>query len=111
MLTTKFTRVLAILVVVLELASIVMTFVGAFMGGDLGKGFLFTGMFGFVAVAVLGWIMITVYNRVHREEFEVQQMIEEAGKKAGEPAMEADGEAAEPVVKADGETSESATEE
>ena len=89
MLTTKFTRVLAILVVVLELASIVMTFVGAFMGGDLGKGFLFTGMFGFVAVAVLGWIMITVYNRVHREEFEVQQMIEEAGREAEEPAADA----------------------
>ena len=89
MLTTKFTRALAILVVVLELASIVMTFVGAFMGGDLGKGFLFTGMFGFVAVAVLGWIMITVYNRVHREEFEVQQMIEEAGREAGEHAADA----------------------
>ena len=59
------------------------------MGGDLGKGFLFTGMFGFVAVAVLGWIMITVYNRVHREEFEVQQMIEEAGREAGEPAADA----------------------
>ena len=97
MLTSKFTRVLAILIVVLELASIVMTFVGAFMGGELGQGFLFTGMFGFVAVAVLGWIMITVYNRVHREEFEVQKMIEEAGKEASEPAEEAGREASEPA--------------
>ncbi|MBO4398507.1 MAG: hypothetical protein J5795_00075 [Lachnospiraceae bacterium] len=84
MLTSKFTRVLAILIVVLELASIVMTFVGAFMGGERGQGFLFTGMFGFVAVAVLGWIMITVYNRVHREEETVTQMILDAENSAEE---------------------------
>ena len=84
MLTSKFTRVIAILIVALELASIVLTFVGAFMGGETGKGFLFTGMFGFVAVAILGWLMITVYNRVHRDEFAVNGMLREAEEAGGE---------------------------
>ncbi|MBO4280848.1 MAG: hypothetical protein J5872_03290 [Lachnospiraceae bacterium] len=89
MLTTKYTRVIAILIVVLEIASIGMTFAGAFIGGDLGRGFLFTGMFGFVAVAVLGWIMISVYNRVHKDEFEVNAMMKEAEEaEAGAEATE-----------------------
>ena len=78
MLTSKYTRVVAILIVVLELVSIVLTFVGAFMGGELGSGLLMTGVFGFVAFAIFGWILITVYNRVHRDEQEVNRMLTEA---------------------------------
>lgn len=68
MLNKRFTTVIGILIVVLELTAIVLTFVGAFLGGDTGKGLLFTGMFCFVAIAVLGWVMIAVYNRVHKDE-------------------------------------------
>ena len=68
MLNAKFTKVIAILIVVLEITAIVLTFVGAIMGGETGKGLLFTGMFCFVAIAVLGYVMITFYNRVHRDD-------------------------------------------
>ena len=78
MLTSKYTKVVAILIAVLELASIVLTFVGAFTGGKTGMGLLMTGMFGFVAVAVFGWVLITIYNRVHRDEFAVNEMLKEA---------------------------------
>ena len=77
MLTTKFTRVVAILLVICEVVSIGLTFAGAFIGGKLGRGFLATGMFGFVAAAVFGWILITVYNRVHRDENTVRDMLKD----------------------------------
>ncbi len=68
MLNAKFTKVIAILIVVLEVTAIVLTFVGAIMGGETGKGLLFTGMFCFVAIAVLGYVMITFYNHVHKDD-------------------------------------------
>ena len=71
----NFARVLAIIIIALVAIAIVLAFVGGIMGGDLGKGLFLTGMFGFIAIPVLGWVMITVYNRVHREETIVEEMI------------------------------------
>lgn len=48
MIKDRFTRVVAWIMVVLVFASIVLTIVGAFCKGDVGKGLLLTGMFGFV---------------------------------------------------------------
>ena len=78
MLRTKFTQVVAILMIVLVIAAIVLSFVGAFMGGDLGKRLLVTGVFSFVGFPVFGWILIAVYNRVHKDEYEVNDMLAEA---------------------------------
>lgn len=77
MIKDRFTRVVAWIMVVLVFASIVLTIVGAFCKGDVGKGLLLTGMFGFCAIAVLGWVMITVYNRVHRDENTVRDMLKD----------------------------------
>lgn len=84
MLRTKFTQVVAILTIVLVLASIVLSFVGAFMGGETGKSLLMTGVFSFVGFPVFGWILIAVYNRVHKDEYEVDDML--AGAKNPEEA-------------------------
>ena len=62
MLTSKFTRVVAILLLIAEAAAIVMTFVGALTGGA-ESGLFMTGVFLFVAAAAFGWILIAVYNR------------------------------------------------
>lgn len=86
MLTTKFTRVVAILLVICEVVSIGLTFAGAFIGGKLGRGLLATGMFGFVAAAVFGWILITVYNRVHKDEFAVNAMMEKHAEELADEA-------------------------
>ncbi len=64
----RFPQVVAIVTLVLVLASVVATFVGAFMKGELGRGILFAGIFGFVVFAILGWVMIAIYNRVHKDE-------------------------------------------
>jgi len=80
MLTSKFTRVVAILLLITEAAAIVMTFAGAVTGG-LESGLFITGVFLFVAAAAFGWILIAVYNRVHKDEEETNKLLLEAEKK------------------------------
>ncbi len=83
MLTSKFTRAVAILLLIIEAAAIVMTFVGAVTGGA-DSGLFITGVFLFVAAAAFGWLLIAVYNRVHKDEEETNKMLLEAEKKARE---------------------------
>ena len=83
MLTSKFTRVVAILLLIAEAAAIVMTFVGALTGGA-ESGLFMTGVFLFVAAAAFGWILIAVYNRVHKDEEETNKLLLEAEKKQQE---------------------------
>lgn len=83
MLTSKFTRVVAILLLIIEAAAIVMTFVGAVTGGA-DSGLFITGVFLFVAAAAFGWLLIAVYNRVHRDEEETNKLLLEAERKARE---------------------------
>ena len=83
MLTSKFTRAVAILLLIIEAAAIVMTFVGAVtVGAD--SGLFITGVFLFVAAAAFGWLLIAVYNRVHKDEEETNKLLLEAEKKARE---------------------------
>ncbi len=70
----KFPQIVAITTLVLVALSIVLTFVGAFVEGDLGQALLFSGIFGFVAFAIFGWILLAVYKRVHRDEEENEQV-------------------------------------
>lgn len=83
MLTSKFTRAVAILLLIIEAAAIVMTFVGAVTGGA-DSGLFITGVFLFVAAAAFGWLLIAVYNRVHKDEEETSKLLLEAEKKARE---------------------------
>ncbi|MCR5466711.1 MAG: hypothetical protein K6F11_07730 [Lachnospiraceae bacterium] len=83
MLTSKFTRAVAILLLIIEAAAIVMTFVGAVTGGA-DSGLFLTGVFLFVAAAAFGWLLIAVYNRVHKDEEETNKLLLEAEKKARE---------------------------
>lgn len=83
MLTSKFTRAVAILLLIIEAAAIVMTFVGAVTGGA-DSGLFITGVFLFVAAAAFGWLLIVVYNRVHKDEEETNKLLLEAEKKARE---------------------------
>ena len=83
MLTSKFTRTVAILLLIIEAAAIVMTFVGAVTGGA-DSGLFITGVFLFVAAAAFGWLLIAVYNRVHKDEEETNKLLLEAEKKARE---------------------------
>jgi positive regulator of sigma E activity len=83
MLTSKFTRAVAILLLIIEAAAIVMTFVGAVTGGA-DSGLFITGVFLFVAAAAFGWLLIAVYNRVHKDEEETNKLLLEAEKKARE---------------------------
>lgn len=46
------------------LAAIVLTFVGAFRGGAT-DGLFRLGIFGFVGVSIVGWVMLMIYNRTH----------------------------------------------
>lgn len=71
---SRFQQVVAVITLVLIFLSIVATFIGAFTDGDMGKGFLFGGIFGFVFFAILGWAMITIYGRVHKDDEEVKKM-------------------------------------
>lgn len=83
MLTSKFTRAVAILLLIIEAAAIVMTFVGAVAGGA-DSGLFITGVFLFVAAAAFGWLLIAVYNRVHKDEEETNKLLLEAEKRARE---------------------------
>lgn len=83
MLTSKFTRAVAILLLIIEAAAIVMTFVGAVTGGA-DSGLFITGVFLFVAAAAFGWLLIAVYNRVHKDEEETNKLLLEAEKKTRE---------------------------
>ena len=83
MLTSKITRAVAILLLIIEAAAIVMTFVGAVTGGA-DSGLFITGVFLFVAAAAFGWLLIAVYNRVHKDEEETNKLLLEAEKKARE---------------------------
>lgn len=83
MLTSKFTRAVAILLLIIEAAAIVMTFVGAVTGGA-DSGLFITGVFLFVAAAAFGWLLIAVFNRVHKDEEETNKLLLEAEKKARE---------------------------
>ncbi len=64
----KFPQIVAVITLVLVFASVVLTFVGAFLDGKTADGLLFTGIFGFVFFAIVGWILIHVYQRVHKDD-------------------------------------------
>lgn len=72
----KFQQVVAVITLVLILISVIVTFVGAFTSGNLGRGLLFTGMAGFVFFAILGWAMIRIYDRVHKEKEDADEKAE-----------------------------------
>ena len=80
----KFSRVVAVITLLLVLASIVVTYIGAFMKGSTGHALLMTGIFGFVAFAILGWVMIHVYERVHMDEEVNEELIRKSEKKEQE---------------------------
>ena len=61
----KFPLVVLSLTLLLVLASIVFTFIGAFTGKE---EFFKIGIAGLILVPMMGWIMVAVYNRVHRED-------------------------------------------
>ncbi len=64
----NFPQIVAVLTLVLIVVSIVMTFVGAFTEGALGEALLFAGIFCFVAFAIFGWLMISLYKWAHRND-------------------------------------------
>lgn len=74
----KFPQVIAIMTIILVLLSIVSTFAGAFVDSDLGTGLMWAGIFGFVFFAIIGWIMIRVYERVHSDEETNEQLFDES---------------------------------
>lgn len=63
-----FSRVVAVLTLLLVFASMILTIAGAVVPGSTGKALLFTGIFGFVGFAIFGYILIAVYERVHMDE-------------------------------------------
>lgn len=70
---SKFSRVVAVITLILIGLSIIATFIGAFIGGELAKGFLFSGIFGFVFFAIVGWAMIRIYERVHKDDVKTEE--------------------------------------
>ncbi len=74
----RFSQVVAIITLALVLAALGCTIAGAVMSGELGKSFLLTGVFGFVAVPILGWFMIRIYERVHRDEDVNEELLKKA---------------------------------
>lgn len=64
---SKYPVVVLIITLLLVLASIVLTFIGAF--DPAGRAGLFkTGLFGMVFVPIFGWVMVRAYERVHRDD-------------------------------------------
>ena len=63
----KFPIVVLSITLVLVLASIVLTFIGAF-SGESGQPLFKTGVFGIIFVPIFGWLMAASYNRVHRDD-------------------------------------------
>ena len=61
----KFPIAVAIITLILVFASIVCTFVGAFLKD--GAALFKTGIFGMVAFPIVGWLMISSFRRVHPE--------------------------------------------
>lgn len=80
----KYPIVVLCITLLLVIASLVLTFVGAFTGGTEDPLFK-TGIAGLIAVPTLGWVMVAVYNRVHMEETVVDKMVK---KQAAEKSEE-----------------------
>ncbi len=72
----RFPQIVAIVTLVLILISVVITFVGAFMDGELGQALLFAGIFCFVAFAIFGWILIAVFKWVHKDAEANEKLLE-----------------------------------
>jgi uncharacterized membrane protein len=73
----KYPIVVLCITLLLILTSLVMAFIGAFRGEE-GDAFLKTGIAGLVIIPPLGWIMVAVYNRVHKDEQTVNDMLDQA---------------------------------
>lgn len=72
----RFPQIVAIVTLILIGISVVLTFVGAFMDGELGQALLFTGIFGFVAFAIFGWVLIAVFKWVHKDAEANEKLLE-----------------------------------
>ena len=94
----KYPIVVLCITLLLILTSLVMTFVGAFRGEE-GDAFLKTGIAGLVIIPPLGWVMVAVYNRVHRDEQVVNEMLDNAD--SGKDDKANDAEDGEPDESAD----------
>lgn len=70
----KYPIVVLCITLLLILVSLVLTFVGAFLG-EAGDAYWKTGITGLVIVPALGWVMVAVYNRVHKDEQVVNDMM------------------------------------
>ncbi|MBQ6660059.1 MAG: hypothetical protein IJM57_01355 [Lachnospiraceae bacterium] len=81
----KYPLVVLSLTLLLFLASLVCTFIGAFSGKE---AFFRTGIAGLILVPMIGWIMVAVYNRVHREDHVWEEIVKK-GKTDGSAAGEA----------------------
>lgn len=86
----KYPLVVLSLTLLLFLASLVCTFIGAFSGKE---AFFRTGIAGLILVPMIGWIMVAVYNRVHREDHVWEEIVKKNAKaaEAGSDKDEADG--------------------
>ncbi|MBP5354631.1 MAG: hypothetical protein J6Y67_05800 [Lachnospiraceae bacterium] len=62
----KYPIVVLSITLLLVIASLVLTFVGAFRGGSTDPLFK-TGVTGIIIVPMIGWVMVSVYNRVHKD--------------------------------------------
>ena len=82
----KYPIVVLCITLLLILASLVLTFVGAFLG-EAGDAYWKTGLAGLLIVPPLGWLMVVVYNRVHKDEQAVNDMMKRGnGGKTGQDA-------------------------
>ena len=85
--TPKFPIAVLMITLLLFIASLVLAFVGAFRSGA-GDPLFKTGAAGFLIVPSFGWIMVTIYNRVHKEDKNLNAAAARADEKAAgkEPA-------------------------
>ena len=65
--TPKFPIAVLTITLLLFITSLVLAFVGAFRSGAQDPLFK-TGAAGFLIVPSFGWLMVVIYNRVHRGE-------------------------------------------
>jgi|GEM_PF-3098447 Predicted membrane protein len=65
----KYPIVVLCITLLLVLTSLVLTFIGAFQTGSNSPLFK-TGFAGLLVVPILGWLMVNIYNRVHKDELD-----------------------------------------
>ena len=96
----KYPIVVLCITLLLILASLVLTFVGAFRA-ESGEPLFKTGIAGLVIVPILGWVMVAVYNRVHKDEQTWNEMVDKMSKELK------DDEAAEETPAGDADSADS----